>query len=95
LLHGQHEHWVKLLHGTVVQGRVKVVSNPYGLRNHTEISSLRTLMILPRNLHEMVGSWIRLLYWYCTVQSLHLAWLLWTRSKKFMPERLSWKINHL
>jgi hypothetical protein len=22
----QHEHWVKLLHGTVVQGRVKVVS---------------------------------------------------------------------
>jgi len=26
LLHGQHEHWVKLLHGTVVQGRVKVVS---------------------------------------------------------------------
>jgi hypothetical protein len=26
LLHGQHEHWVKLLHGTVVQGGVKVVS---------------------------------------------------------------------
>jgi hypothetical protein len=36
---------------------------PYGLKSHTETSSLRTLMIMPRNLDEIVRSWIRrLLY---------------------------------
>ncbi len=55
---------VQLLYTDKEKGRKpdrKPYSLSYGLRIHTETSSLRTVKIIPRNLNEIVHSWIRLL----------------------------------
>ncbi len=54
---------------------------PYGLRNpYTEISSLRTLKIMPRNLKETVRSWIRFNFLVILTLSTCPLLLIWNDS---------------